>query len=107
VQEWIERTTSHPMIRQFFVANAWTLCYSAALDLVSADVFIIKLQLALKHPILYIDGGWEALVDGLRSAAEQAGAHIVSGARVETVLHEEGHVTGVRLRGGSIIHTSA
>ncbi len=107
VEEWLERTARRPHVREVLAANARTFVYSSALDLVSAEVFIKKTQLALKHPVLYIDGGWQVLVDGLRAAAEQAGAHIVPGTRVEAVDHRDGRVVGVRLRDGETVRASA
>jgi phytoene dehydrogenase-like protein len=107
VQEWLERNTRRPHVREFMAANARTLVYSSALDLVSAEVFIKKTQLALKHPVLYIDGGWQVLVDGLRKAAEQAGARIVPGTRVEAVEQKQSRVVGVRLRDGEAVQASA
>jgi len=86
VQDWIEHTTHRLRVRQLLAANARTFVYSSALDLVSADVFVKKLQISLKNPVLYIDGGWQVLVDGLHVAAEQAGARIVSGARIEFMI---------------------
>jgi phytoene dehydrogenase-like protein len=107
VQEWLERTIRRPRLRRFMAALARTFVYSAALDLVSADVFVDKLQRSLKHPIHYIDGGWQTLVDALRHKAEQAGARIVSNSRVEAVEHQNGSVSGIRLRNGSLVHASA
>lgn len=107
VQAWIESITRRQTVRKFLVTNARAFVYSSALDLVSNDVFITKMQLALKNPIHYIDGGWQVLVDGLRSAAEQAGARIVSGSRVESVVHEHGQVQGVRLYTGECVSASA
>jgi phytoene dehydrogenase-like protein len=107
VQEWLERNTRRPRVRELMAANARTFVYSSALELVSADVFVKKVQISLSNPVLYIDGGWQVLVDGLRTAAEQAGARIVSGARVEAVEQEDGRIVGVRLRGGEVAHASA
>jgi len=36
-------------------------------------LFIQKTQLAAKNPIIYIDGGWQTLVEGLRQKAVAAG----------------------------------
>jgi phytoene dehydrogenase-like protein len=94
VQEWLERKVRRPQVRQVMVALARTLVYTTALDLVSAEVFLTKLQRSLKHPVHYIDGGWQTLVNALRSRAEQAGAHIVSGTRVEAIEHRDGRVQG-------------
>jgi phytoene dehydrogenase-like protein len=107
VQGWIERTLKRPRTRQFMTTFACTNVYSAVLDQISAEVLVHKLQLSLKHPVLYIDGGWQTLVDGLRAKAEQAGARIVSGTRVETIEYQDGQVQGVRLRDGSIVQASA
>lgn len=106
VQAWIDKNAQRPRVRQFLKANAHTAVYSAGLDLVSAEVFIEKTQILFKHPIIYIDGGWQTLVDGLRCAAETAGAHIVTGARVDSVVAENGAVTGVRLADGRVIQAT-
>jgi phytoene dehydrogenase-like protein len=107
VQEWLEQAIERAAVRRVIAAVARTLVYSAALDLVSAEVFIDRLQRSLRHPIHYLDGGWQALVDALRRAAEGAGARIVSSARVEAVEHAAGEVQGVRLRGGSLVPAAA
>jgi phytoene dehydrogenase-like protein len=107
VQDWIARTIRRPAVRQLVSAVARTAVYSAALDQVSADVLIVKLQLQLKAGIKYIDGGWQTLVDGLRRAAEQAGARIVSDMRVTAVEHGDGSGHGVRLEDGSLVRAAA
>jgi phytoene dehydrogenase-like protein len=107
VQEWIGRTLKRSRTRQLMTMFASTNVYSATLDQVSAEVLIHKLQLSLKRPVLYIDGGWQTLVDGLRAKAEQAGARIVSGTRVEVVEYQDGQIQGVRLRDGSVVQASA
>jgi phytoene dehydrogenase-like protein len=107
IREWLNRTIKRPKVRQFMDTYACTAVYSAALDQISAEALVKKLQLLLKCSILYIDGGWQSLVDGLHSTAEQAGAHIVSGARVETIVYQDGRAQGVRLRDDRIINASA
>jgi phytoene dehydrogenase-like protein len=107
VQEWIRRTIRRPAVRQLVSAVARTAVYSAALDQVSADVLIVKLQLQLKHGITYIDGGWQTLVDGLRRVAEQAGARSVSDTRVVAVEHQDGAVRRVRLDDGGLVRAGA
>ena len=106
VQDWLEHTVKRPRVRQIITATAHTATYSAALDQMSAEVFITQTQILLRNPVFYIDGGWRKLVDGLRLAAEQAGAGIISGTRVEAVLHQDNNLLGVRLRNGETIHTS-
>ena len=107
VQSWLAGAVHRPQVRRLVAAIARTFVYSTALDLVSAEVFVDKLQRAAKHPVYYIDGGWQTLVEGLRRAAEQAGARIVPGARVEAVVHQAGRVQGVRLGDGSLVSAAA
>jgi phytoene dehydrogenase-like protein len=90
----------------FMAAFARTFVYTSALDLVSAEVFVDKLRRTLRHPVHYIDGGWQTLVNALRATAERAGARVVSGTGVEAVEHNNGRVRGVRLRDGSLVGAS-
>jgi phytoene dehydrogenase-like protein len=107
IQAWLEQAIRRPRVRQVMAGFAPTAMYSAALDVVSAEAFIAKFQLTLKHPIKYIDGGWQTFVDGLRRAAEQAGARVVSSARVVKVEYENGRVQGVELNDGSSVRAAA
>jgi phytoene dehydrogenase-like protein len=106
VEGWLECNVRRPRLRLLMDAFARTLVYTTALDLVSAEVFVDKLRRTLRHPVHYIDGGWQTLVDALRCAAEQAGARIVSGTGVEAVEHSNGRVRGVGLRDGSLVGAS-
>lgn len=106
-EAWLDGTVHRRRVRQLLASFARTFAYSAALDLVSADVVVEKLQRTLKHPIHYVDGGWQTLVDGLHTAATKAGAQLVSRMAVEAVEHTGGQVTGVRVRGGSLVRASA
>jgi phytoene dehydrogenase-like protein len=108
VQEWLDRKIlRRPRLQRLMKAVARTFSYTTALDLVSAELFVEKLQRSLKHPVHYIDGGWQVLVDELRRAAERTGAHIVEGARVQAVELGAGRARGVRLRDGSLVRASA
>jgi phytoene dehydrogenase-like protein len=107
LRDWLDVNVRRPRLHRLMVSLAYPLVYTSALDLVSAEVFVDKFQRALKHPVHYVDGGWRVLVDGLREAAEQAGARIVRDARVEAVKIGDGRAGGVRLRGGGLMRASA
>jgi phytoene dehydrogenase-like protein len=68
----------------------------------SAGVAIRQLQMALGGNVLYLDGGWQTLVEGLRARAAEHGAEIRTGARVTAVRSDGGTVT-VHLAGGEAI----
>ena len=107
VQGWLDQNVRRPQLRRLMTGLARTFVYGTALDLVSAELFVEKLQRALRHPVHYVDGGWGTLVDGLRAVAERTGARIVSDAQVESVEISDGHARGVRLRDGSLVRASA
>ena len=107
MREWIDNTIKRPLAREVIASTARTLTYTAALEQVSAEVFMVQIQHLLKKNVLYIDGGWQKLVDELRKAAEQAGVHIVSSTHVESVAYQDGRVEGVRLRSGEIVPAHA
>ena len=107
VQGWLDQNVRRPQLRRLMTGLARTFVYSTALDLVSAELFVEKLQRALRHPVHYVDGGWGTLVDGLRGVAERAGARIVSNVQVESVEIGDDHARSVRLRDGSVVRASA
>jgi phytoene dehydrogenase-like protein len=107
VQEWLERTIKRPQVRQLMASTARVFVYSPALDLVSAEVFVTKLQRSLKHPVHYVEGGWQTLIEGLRRVAEQAGVHIMTSRRVASVEYQNDRVQGVRLSDDSVLPASS
>src|SRR5919107_3227218 len=107
VQGWLDRNISRPQLRRLMTALARTFVYSTALDLVSAELFVEKLQRALRHPVHYVDGGWRTLISTLSTWTLRAGARIVSNVQVESVEISNGHARSVRLRDGSVVRASA
>lgn len=107
VADWITQNIQRQQPRRLMTALAKTFMYTSALDLVSADACVRKIQQTLHDPIHYIDGGWQTLVDGLRTQAEQHGATIMSGAHVAQVLCEGNQAVGVQLRNGRAIYADA
>jgi len=67
----------------------------------SAGAAIEQLTLSLAN-VLYLDGGWQTIADGLARAARASGADIRSGVHAERVQRD-----GVRLADGSVVRASA
>jgi phytoene dehydrogenase-like protein len=67
----------------------------------SAGAAIEQLKLAFEKNVLYLDGGWQTIVDGLSEAALRAGVSVETGAKVDVVGRDtKGAVRGVRLADG-------
>ena len=58
--------------------------YCSALDALDAGAAVAQLQRALRG-VRYLDGGWQALVDGLAEAARTAGVTVHTGMAVRSV----------------------
>jgi phytoene dehydrogenase-like protein len=93
VQEWVERQTPSPEIRAFLYGSARVATYANIPELASTAVFLQQTQLSIKDSVLYLDYGWQSLVDGLRQAAVAAGTKIVTGARVDAVSEQKLYLT--------------
>src|SRR5258708_31774270 len=83
LQDWLDQSVVHPVVRQFVEAGARLATYTQAPQLLDAGV---ALEFVGKRPdALRIDGGWQTLVDGLERTARQAGAQLVTKARVVAI----------------------
>ena len=64
--------------------------YAGDLRLISADAAVGQLQLVLEGNVVYLDGGWQTLVDGLVAASSTAGTRLMVGERALAVAAGEG-----------------
>lgn len=89
---WLDSQNYSPPVRGTMEAIARVATYANAPTIVDAKATLLQMQRGVAG-VLYIDGGWTSLVDGLREAAVAAGTEIKSGAAVERVA-----VEGLRTR---------
>ncbi|GHO96363.1 dehydrogenase [Reticulibacter mediterranei] len=102
LQDWLAAHVKHPQVCQFLLAGARLATYSNAPDLLSAAL----LPSLLNAQVLYVDGGWQTLVDGLQHKAQEAGAEIRTQARVRAIeVAGEGY--SIQLADGSSHAASA
>lgn len=102
LQDWLEQHVQHPQVRQFLLAGARIATYAHAPDLLSAGLALSLLA----AQVWYLDGGWQTLVDDLRQKAQEAGARIITQARVQAI-EIAGEEYSVRLADGSSYPASA
>lgn len=100
VAAWLAREVRQPEVRELVAALVRLATYTNAPEQMSAGTALRQLQLALSNNVLYLDGGWQTLVDGLRAAAETAGVRLVPGTRVARV-EEGGEALVVHLADGT------
>ena len=80
------------IVRRDARAVAWALIrlatYCADLQLLSSDAGVEQLRLSLLRDVLYVDGGWQALIEGLRSRAIAAGVELHTETRVSGCVRD-------------------
>jgi len=106
VSEWLEANVRHPGVRRLVAGLVRLTTYSDDPQRLSAATAIAQVQSALRSSVLYIDGGWQTLVEGLRAAARALGVRIVTGARAAAVEREAG-TWRVRLADGKACEAPA
>ena len=107
VREWLDQTLSHNDVKDFVLATFRVATYTNDPDLMSAGAALEQLKKAFATSVLYLDGGWQTLVEGLREAATRAGVTIETGTRVDAVKRKaSGAVEGVWLADGRKIEAS-
>ncbi len=105
VREWLDQEFEDDVARQYVEAIIRLSTYANAPHVIPvADA--ARQFAGAGAGVLYLDGGWESLVRGLRTAAEEAGAQCRTGRRVEGLLGTE-RITGLRLSGGDTFEADA
>lgn len=98
---WIDANIRHQEVADLLGMLIRVSTYSNDPAHASAGAALAQLQLALDPGVLYLDGGWQTLVDGLAARARQAGVRIETGAGVAALEHD-GRVRGVRTDDGTV-----
>jgi len=101
VHQWLDANTRRPRVRAVLEATARVSLYTTALDVASADTFIARLQQSAKHPIHYVEGGWQTLVNSIEQAAHDAGATIRTVASVRSLEFSDNRITAVSVHDGT------
>ena len=89
--EWIDGLTDRAAVREILLSIVRLTSYANGPDHLSADVAVTQLQLGLGEGVLYLDDGWQQIVDVL---AAQPGVHVAAGDPIETLDELDG-VDGV------------
>ncbi|MGK4001363.1 FAD-dependent oxidoreductase [Sorangium sp. So ce1036] len=107
VSTWLQGAFRSPAVRRFVSMLIRLSTFCADDERQSAGAALEQVQRGVRDGVLYLDGGWRTLVDGLRDAAVAAGVQIVTGARAEQVELQGGEAAGVMLAGGDRIRAGA
>ncbi|MFB9325673.1 phytoene desaturase family protein [Paenibacillus aurantiacus] len=105
LREYAERMTGDPSARHILYALLRTASYTLDPDHQLARPVVRTLLRSFKDGLLYVDGGWQRIIDGVAAAAVRAGADLRTGQPIaEVVRGADGeNVIGVRLQDGTLL----
>ncbi|MDQ0337443.1 phytoene dehydrogenase-like protein [Caldalkalibacillus uzonensis] len=84
LQSWAEREISSPRVRDYVYCLCRLSTYCSNPELVTARIVLEQLKLSM-HGVLYVNGGWQQIVDGLAKRAMQSGATILNQHQVTSI----------------------
>lgn len=106
LREWVDDHISHASVKEFLLATFRVATYTNAPEQMSAGAAVEQLKMAFDKSVLYLDGGWQTIVDGLTKKAKQSGVLIETGAKVEMIKRDlTGAVQSVELADGRAFTT--
>ena len=108
VAAWLDTNVSNADARGVLEMLVRLSTFTDDPDRQSAGAAIEQLQLALGGSVLFLDGGWQTIVNGLRSVAAKSGATFIENAHAVGLERPSGErIDGVRLADGNVIRAAA
>jgi phytoene dehydrogenase-like protein len=107
LSSWLDANVTDPVVRGILEMLTRITTFTNDPERQSAGAAIEQLQLSLRGSVLYLDGGWQTIVDGLRRVAIAGGARIVSGAHAVALEGSDARsVNAVRLADGTTLRAA-
>jgi phytoene dehydrogenase-like protein len=108
LQAWLDANVHDTVVRQLFEMLVRVTTFTNDPGHQSAGAAIEQMQLSLAGSVLYLDGGWQTIVDGLRRAAAGAGVRVIAEAAAVSLERRDARaIDAVRLADGTIVPASA
>ena len=95
-REWLDANVSNDRLRQTMEAFFRLATYSDHAEEQSAAVALTQLRLAMRG-VVYVDEGWQRIVDALHGAAVSAGVTFVTSSHIVGVEHDGSAVKSIAL----------
>lgn len=101
INQWLEKEVRNSEVKDLICTLFRVSTYANAPEIMSAGAAIAQLQMALDSNVFYLDEGWQTLVNGLKTAAENAGVKIISQVKVDKIFCDN-VVRGIQLSDKSL-----
>lgn len=97
VREWLDARIRDSRARTVLEALIREATYSDHADRESAALALSQMRVVMRG-VIFVDEGWQKIVDAMHSAAISSGVHFVSSSRIVGVVHDD-RVRAVELGG--------
>jgi phytoene dehydrogenase-like protein len=101
MQTWIDSRTHDADARALLAMLGRVTTYCGELDALDARAGVAQLRQAIQHGVVYLDGGWQQLVDELQEAARARGVELRAGAKAD-MIETRGDAFVVRTAHGDV-----
>lgn len=98
LREWLDAQFTDERARQVMAAFVRHATFCDECELMSASAALDHMKVALRRP-LYVDEGWQKIVDSMHSAAISSGVNFVTSSRIVGVQHDGTAVSAIELGG--------
>ncbi|KZE84392.1 dehydrogenase [Paenibacillus elgii] len=95
LRDWAEKEVRDPMVRHIFYALCRTATYTQDPDRQLAGPVLRQVRRSLKDGVLYLNGGWQTIVDRLEKMGAAAGVRAMCGKAVRAIEQTNGAVSRV------------
>jgi phytoene dehydrogenase-like protein len=85
MQQWIDGRSRDATVRALLWLLVRTATYCEDLDQLDAEAGLRQLAQAVTHGVVYLDGGFQQLVDALQAVADARGVRTLTNAKVDAV----------------------
>jgi phytoene dehydrogenase-like protein len=85
MQDWIDFRTRDADARALLAMLSRVTTYCGDLDALDARAGTAQLRQAIQHGVVYLDGGWQQLVDALQEAARARGVELRAGVKADAI----------------------
>lgn len=85
MQDWIDGRSSDPSLRAFIALFSRVATYCGDLDALDAAAGVAQVAQAMTNGVVYLDGGWQQLVDALAGVVETRGVRVHARAKVDAI----------------------
>jgi phytoene dehydrogenase-like protein len=105
LSDWAEAEISDPMVRHIFYSLCRLTTYISAPTLLLAKPVLKQVKRGLNTGVLYVDEGWETIIQKLKKQAIDAGVEIIYSKNVIEIEHQE-HSQSIRCSDGELYNVS-